>query len=65
MEPRGQSPWYLHEIPSYTKASEGYPTVAESAVARTQRHGNDFATESAFMHGTRGLLRRRIKARGS
>jgi hypothetical protein len=33
MEPHGQSPWYLHEIPSYAKASEGYPPVAKSAEA--------------------------------
>jgi len=29
----GQSPRYLHEIPSYAKASEGYPPTAKSAEA--------------------------------
>jgi len=29
-----QSPWYLHEIPSYAKAPEGYPPVAKSAEAQ-------------------------------
>ncbi len=33
MEPHGQSPWYLHHIPSYAKASEGYPPTAKSAEA--------------------------------
>jgi len=33
IEPHGQSPWYLHEIPSYAKASEGYPPVAKSTRA--------------------------------
>ena len=49
MEPHGQSPWFLHEIPAYawgaqtlwcakTKASAGYPPVAKSAVASTKGH---------------------------
>ena len=33
MEPHWQSRWYLHEIPFYAKASEGYPQLATSAVA--------------------------------
>jgi hypothetical protein len=33
MEPHGQSPWYLQQIPSYAKASEGYPPSAKSAEA--------------------------------
>ena len=62
MEPHGQSPWYLHEIPSYAKASEGYPPVAKSAEASVLRHMNNSATAYAFIHGkARGLLRRRIK----
>jgi len=34
-----------------TKASAGYPPVAESAVALTQGHMDDLATEFAFIHG--------------
>jgi hypothetical protein len=33
------------------KASAGYPPVAESAVALTQRHRDDLAAEFAFIHG--------------
>jgi hypothetical protein len=38
MEPHGQSSWYLHEIPSYAKASEGYPLMAKSAEATMLRY---------------------------
>jgi len=53
MEPHGQSPclhaevgygtqaWYLHEIPSYAKASEGYPPMAKSAEATMLRYMKD------------------------
>ena len=34
-----------------TKATAGYPPVAESAVALTQGHRNDYAPESALIHG--------------
>jgi len=51
MEPHAQSPWYLHEIPSYAKASEGYPPVAKSAEASILRHMNNSATAYAFIHG--------------
>jgi hypothetical protein len=34
-----------------TKASAGYPPVAESAVALTQGRRDDLATEFAFIHG--------------
>ena len=62
MEPHGQSPWYLHEIPACAhrrrnlpvrkpRASAGYPPVAESAVAFAQRHTNDLTAESAVIHG--------------
>jgi len=34
-----------------TKASAGYPRVAESAVALTQGHRDDLAAEFAFIHG--------------
>jgi len=46
----GQSPWYLHEIPSYAKASEGYPPVAKSAEALMGRM-NDLTKAYAFIHG--------------
>lgn len=36
MEPHRPSPWYLHEIPSYAKDSEGYPPVAKSTFATTR-----------------------------
>ena len=51
VEPHGQSPWYLYEIPSYAKASEGYPPVAKSAGASMFRHMNDSAMAYAFIHG--------------
>ena len=51
MEPHGQSPWYLHEILSYAKASEGYPTVATSAGALILGYMNDAPEAYAFMHG--------------
>jgi hypothetical protein len=51
MEPHGQSLWYLHEIPSYAKASEGYPPVAKSAGASILRHMNNPAKAYAFIHG--------------
>jgi hypothetical protein len=50
MEPHGQSPWYLHELPSYAKASEGYPPVAKSAEALMGRV-NDPTKGYAFIHG--------------
>ena len=31
MEPHGQSPWSLHYIPSYAKASAGYPPTPTGA----------------------------------
>ena len=51
MEPCGQSPWYLFGIPSYAKASEGYPPVAKSAEASIFQRTNDLATIYAFIHG--------------
>jgi hypothetical protein len=51
MEPRGQSLWYLHEIPSYAKASEGHPPTAKSAGASMLRYLKDSATLCAFIHG--------------
>jgi hypothetical protein len=50
MEPHKQSPWYLHEIPSYAKASEGYPQVAKSAEALILRRMNDPIKAYAFIH---------------
>jgi hypothetical protein len=64
MELHGQGPWYLHEIPSCAKASEGYPLVAKSAGASSFWHKNDSATLThSFTGRARGLLRRRIKWR--
>jgi hypothetical protein len=50
MEPHGQSPWYLHEILSFAKASEGYPPVAKSAGASMLHYEKDSATFCAFIH---------------
>jgi len=62
MEPHGQGPWYLHEILSFAKASEGYPLVAKSAEASSFWHKNDSATLThSFTGRVRGPLRRRIK----
>jgi hypothetical protein len=38
MEPHGQSPWRLHEIPSYAEASGGCPPAAKSAGAAVLPH---------------------------
>jgi hypothetical protein len=44
-------PWALKRFGASGRASAGYPSVAESAVALTQGHRNDSVTESAFIHG--------------
>jgi hypothetical protein len=51
MEPYGRSPWYLHKIPSYAKASEGYPPSAKSAEAAILQLMNNSGTVYAFIHG--------------
>jgi hypothetical protein len=51
MEPYGQSPWYLHKIPPYAKASEGYPPSAKSAEAAILQLMNNSGTVYAFIHG--------------
>jgi len=51
MEPHGRSPWYLHEIPSYAKASEGYPPAAKSAEAAILQLMNDSCTVYVFIPG--------------
>jgi hypothetical protein len=51
MEPYGQSPWFLHYIPSYAKASEGYPPTAKSAEAAIIQCVKYLATFCAFIHG--------------
>ena len=51
MEPHGQSPWYLHRIPSYAKASEGYPPSAKSAEAAIHEAMNNSEIIYAFIHG--------------
>ena len=50
MEPHGQSPWYLNKIPSYAKASEGYPPSAKSAEAIIHQLMNNPITVYAFIH---------------
>jgi hypothetical protein len=44
MEPHGKSPWYLHKIPSYAKAAEGYPPSAKSAEAAILQLMNNSGT---------------------
>jgi archaemetzincin len=51
MEPHGKSPWSLHFIPSYAKASEGYPRTAKSAEAAILRCVKYLAAFCAFIHG--------------
>jgi hypothetical protein len=52
------------KIPSYAKASEGYPPVAKSAEAVQHIDIDDSDTTYAFIQGqARGLLRRRIKGK--
>ena len=51
MEPHGQSPWYLHKISSYAKASEGYPPSAKSAEAAILQLMINPGTVYAFIHG--------------
>jgi len=51
MELHGQSPLYLHYIPSYAKASEGYPPTAKSAEAAMLQCAKYSATFCAFIHG--------------
>jgi hypothetical protein len=62
MEPRGQTRATSMKHPptpvgsetlrrAIARVSAGYPLVAKSAVASTQRHGNPLSTGSAFNHG--------------
>jgi hypothetical protein len=51
MEPHGESPWYLHKIPSYAKASEGYPPSTKSAGAAILQLINKSGTVYAFIRG--------------
>jgi len=51
MEPHGQSPGYLHRIPSYAKASGGYPPSAKSAEAAILEAMNNSDIVYAFIHG--------------
>ena len=66
MEPHELSPWGSMKIPSYAKASEGYPPLAKSAEATSF---NTSRGEAQVTHSStgraRGLLRRRIKNRHS
>ncbi len=66
MEPDGQSPRYPHYIPSYAKASEGYPPSAKSAEAAIlQLMNNSCPTTHSSTGKARGLLRRRINSTGT
>lgn len=49
MELCGQRPWYLCEIPSYAKTSEGYPSMAKFARASMLRYVKDWAMFCLFM----------------
>jgi len=61
MEPHGQRTWYLHRIPSYAKASEGYPPLAKSAEAAILEVMNHSGIIYAFIRGqSPWFLRRRI-----
>ena len=61
MEPHGQSPSYLHKIPSCAnlprqgyggqEASESYPPSAKSAEAAILQLMNNSGTVYAFIHG--------------
>jgi hypothetical protein len=51
MELHGQSPWYLHYIPSCAKASEGYPPTAKSAEAALLLSVKYWVPFCAFIHG--------------
>jgi hypothetical protein len=64
MEPHGQSPWYLHEIPAYAnlpaeqvlcqaEGSAGYQPAAKSARAHKPQLMMDSAKIYAFIHGQR------------
>jgi len=59
MEPHGQSAWYLHEILSYNKASEGHPPVAKSAEALILRRMNDPSKAYTFIHWAEPVPARR------
>jgi hypothetical protein len=50
-EPHGQSLWFLFDIPSYAKASEGYPPAPESTEALMLWPMNVSTTIYAFVHG--------------
>jgi hypothetical protein len=62
MEPHGQSPWYLHKIPSCAKASEGYPPSAKSAEAAILQLMNNSGTVYAFIHGQSPCLHAEVPA---
>ena len=62
MEPHGQSPWYLHRVPSYAKASEGYPPSAKSAEAAILETMNHSDIVYAFIHGLSPCLHAEVPA---
>jgi hypothetical protein len=49
--PTGKARGTSIEIPSYAKASEGYPPVAKSTKASSFEHMNNLTTSYAFIHG--------------
>jgi hypothetical protein len=49
--PTGKARGTSIEIPSYAKASEGYPPVAKSTKASSFAHMKNSATFYAFIHG--------------
>src|SRR4030042_5389963 len=62
MELHGQSPWYLHRIPSYAKASEGYPPSAKSAEAAILETMNYSDIVYAFIHEQSPCLHAEVPA---
>ena len=49
--PTGKARGTSIEIPSYAKASEGYPPVAKSTEASSNEHPIHLAAFYAFIHG--------------
>jgi hypothetical protein len=59
--PTGKARGNSVEIPSYAKASEGYPPVAKSTEASSFKHMNDLATFYAFIHGPNPCLHAEVQ----
>ncbi len=54
--PPGKARGTSLEIPSYAKASEGYPPVAKSTEASSHEHVTHLATFHAFIHGQSSVV---------